>query len=231
MTPEREFDGPRTAPGVVRGVRAFRVDRWGRLTGVTVRRVFRPGENIAECTPTPDAVERPAGEHKAGVSGCTCGYWAHYDGRNTYSDPGTVTAIIEGYGQVTLGRAGFRAEKARVVALVVPHEAGPAEQRCMTLYSSAGVALYPNLTAALAEHAVTHHHSTGNVPSPETDAEFWDRAIGHDLTDDDAALWSWTVANLPPGYPQRFMFMTGLGQGTTHQRNSCTCSLCAAGFA
>lgn len=52
---ETEFSGLRasTAPdfalGVVRGSRAFDVDSLGRLTGVSHKTIWTPGENIAEC--------------------------------------------------------------------------------------------------------------------------------------------------------------------------------------
>lgn len=44
-----EFGGVGFAAGVVRGTRAFAVDKLGRLTGVTFPQVWVPGENQAEC--------------------------------------------------------------------------------------------------------------------------------------------------------------------------------------
>lgn len=44
-----EFDGLGFAPGVVRGIRSFDVDKFGRLTGIHYRQVWTPGENNAEC--------------------------------------------------------------------------------------------------------------------------------------------------------------------------------------
>lgn len=44
-----EFAGLDFAVGTVTGVRSFSVDKLGRLTGVTFRKVWRPGENQAVC--------------------------------------------------------------------------------------------------------------------------------------------------------------------------------------
>lgn len=44
-----EFSGIGFAPGVVTGARSFKVDRLGRLTGINLTQVWRPGENTAEC--------------------------------------------------------------------------------------------------------------------------------------------------------------------------------------
>lgn len=44
-----EFSGLDLSIDVVRGMRSFEVDRLGRLTGVTYKDVWRPGENVATC--------------------------------------------------------------------------------------------------------------------------------------------------------------------------------------
>lgn len=44
-----EFGGIGLALGVVTGVRSFRVDKLGRLTGIHYKQVWTPGENEAEC--------------------------------------------------------------------------------------------------------------------------------------------------------------------------------------
>lgn len=44
-----DFDGYGFVAGSVNGIRSWRVDQLGRLTGVTVREVWRPGVNAAEC--------------------------------------------------------------------------------------------------------------------------------------------------------------------------------------
>jgi hypothetical protein len=44
-----EFSGVDFAAGTVRGTRSFKVDKLGRLTGVSYEQVWTPGENHAEC--------------------------------------------------------------------------------------------------------------------------------------------------------------------------------------
>lgn len=44
-----EFSGIGFAAGVVRGTRSFDVDKLGRLTGVSYKQVWTPGENEATC--------------------------------------------------------------------------------------------------------------------------------------------------------------------------------------
>lgn len=44
-----EFSGIDFATGVVTGVRSFKIDKLGRLTGINYPQVWKPGENLAEC--------------------------------------------------------------------------------------------------------------------------------------------------------------------------------------
>lgn len=75
-----EFAGYGFAAGDVRGTRSWRVDTLGRLTGVVHQKVWRPGENVAEClrmgaktnaAPVQVAVEVEAQEDTA--TRCSCG--------------------------------------------------------------------------------------------------------------------------------------------------------------
>lgn len=137
-------DRPFVAGSLV-GMRAFDVDSLGRLTGPSFGGVFKPGENVATCggdgtNPASAFVVaqrelramtyrmnaraqtgkapalRPA--HVVGGVTCSCGFYAYFDGRNDYAKPGRVSALVEGYGVCTVGERGFRAEKARLVALI-----------------------------------------------------------------------------------------------------------------
>lgn len=56
--------------------------------------------------------------------GCSCGFYAYYNGYNEYLDSNAIVGIIEGYGETVIGTRGFRSQKARIVALapVVPLE-------------------------------------------------------------------------------------------------------------
>ena len=174
------FTGPALAAGTVLGVRAFDIDRLGRLRGVAHADVFRPGENVARCraagrwTPGSSGITWTADEtsaHRPGSAECGCGYWAHYDGTHSYESTLRASAIIEGYGLVTLGTSGFRAGKARLVALVPPAHL-PVAARVADVYGSAGVPIYRTLADALTEHPVTHPRRDP-LPHPDTHPDFW----------------------------------------------------------
>lgn len=177
------FVGPALAAGSVLGVRAFGIDSLGRLRGVAYSAVFRPGLNVARCFAPPagrwvpgsagDMIWEPEPGHRAGTAECGCGYWAHYDGSHSYDAPTRAAAVIEGHGLVTLGTSGFRAEKARLVALVPPAHL-PIAARVADVYGSAGVPIYRTLAEALTEHPVTHPRRD-TLPHPDTHPDFWDR--------------------------------------------------------
>lgn len=57
----------------------------------------------------------PAGARHTYDTDCSCGFWA-YD-EHSFEEHGDVTGIIEAWGKVTIGTRGFRAEKAKVMAL------------------------------------------------------------------------------------------------------------------
>lgn len=138
-------DRPLVAGSVV-GLRAFEVDKLGRLVGPAYGGVFKPGENVGECRrskghgwllstlsvdPATFRLVQQSAEpsepepkktkpHQVGQVGCTCGFYAYTDERNDYAEPSRVAAVVEGYGVCTVGDRGFRAEKARLLALVLP---------------------------------------------------------------------------------------------------------------
>lgn len=111
MKPLSDFSGIDLVPGVVRGVRAFRVDDLGRLQAINYPTVWKPGENVAKCQATP-------GRHPIGD--CSCGFYAFHDGSNDYHTTTGISAVVEGYGETVLGTRGFRSQKARIVALQLP---------------------------------------------------------------------------------------------------------------
>lgn len=154
-----EFAGMGFAVGVTRGLRAFDVDTLGRLRGVSYDDVWTPGENVAKChrdrggyltfgpggyitshalntawlsagLGAKPAVTTDDPEQKHDASKCSCGYYAYYDGSNDYGKPGRVSAVIEGYGETVIGTRGFRAQKARIVALSMDSKA-PKRRRWM----------------------------------------------------------------------------------------------------
>ncbi|GAA4286549.1 hypothetical protein [Georgenia daeguensis] len=137
MAPE-EFGGPALVLGSVRGRRSFGVTADGRLTGLYYSQVWHPGENRASCLhdggvvvrlPDGRITVRAASEREIGaghgLQGCTCGFYAYYR-EDPYSTSRRISGVVEGYGRVVLGTAGFRAERARILALLVPGTAsGP----------------------------------------------------------------------------------------------------------
>lgn len=126
------------------GVRGFRVDKLGRLTGWAYQKPWSNGENIAVChrmgysedckakhnhddmgmprTRREDAciVDDPCDD----MAECDHGFWAYFDDIQSSSiNMETVHGVVAGYGKVLVGEKGFRAEKAKIEALCLPkHE-------------------------------------------------------------------------------------------------------------
>lgn len=236
-----DFSDKPFVAGVLTGLRAFRVDALGRLTGVTYKDVWTPGENVAQChrsdisvslaavnaqvqamVAVMDRMERTAGfdrrgrkrksipkvptpaEKAAAVTGpahslagitCSCGFYAYFDGGNDYlTDVGggviyntggltfgpsqqdnatRIAAIVNAWGSATVGSRGFRAEKAEVVALIVPKST---QARHEVAFSRAR-RNYPDVQVFETEKdAVRAFPLTDAGYSPETDPDFWTRS-------------------------------------------------------
>jgi hypothetical protein len=221
-----EFTGLGFAPGVVRGVRSFNVDKFGRLTGIVYPQVWKPGENNASCRaddgpmnygytmtsagqifvrsqlstpaspPSPSsqsiwarhlglghggfdlpAVEEPKPKPRAkhSLDTCKCGFYGYFDGSDDYHDKGKISAVVEAYGEVIIGTRGFRAMKAKIVAVRVRADkdgiAGHMARKISNNYK--GVAIFDNFEQMVAEFPP----DVSLEPSPETDPEFWTRGI------------------------------------------------------
>lgn len=139
-TLEEQFDSLGFAPGVVTGARTFRVDEGGWLTGVIHKTRWVSGENKAECrahiqpwpimywtpsNPNPRPLfEEPEPKEPHGMLECRHGFHGYYEGSNDYRTQGEIYGVIEGYGEVVIGTRGFRAMKARIVALHVKSSVG-----------------------------------------------------------------------------------------------------------
>jgi hypothetical protein len=162
-----EFSDRPLVAGTLTGVRSFKVDSLGRLTGVSHQEVWKPGLNRATCkasssaltvlgfsaamrrltisssfsvptysvdpivgvptesTPEPVSLVK-APKHRVAQLNCGCGYWAYFDkGSNPHHADRQIIGIVEGHGNVTVGSRGFRAERAKIVALVDPKAAPP----------------------------------------------------------------------------------------------------------
>lgn len=124
--PQRpEFEGVGLTIEPFRGVRAWHTNEHGSLTGITYHYPWTLGENLAGCirTSAADSDALPAVPDHAiedCVHGNGHGFYAYWDGSNNYRSIGRVEGVIEGFGRVVVGSRGFRATKARIVALFVP---------------------------------------------------------------------------------------------------------------
>jgi len=65
-------------------------------------------------------------DHGHNFATCSCGFYAYLNGCNEYEWPTSVVGIIEGFGETLIGDRGFRASKARILALA-PGPAVPPE--------------------------------------------------------------------------------------------------------
>lgn len=199
-----DFSDTPLVAGTVIGIRAFTIDRLGRLGSPSYPTIFRPGENVAECrkneggsfsrlnramlhsfyspptfyfddrllsTEKGARVEAKEPEHRPGDIGCACGWYAYYDGSNEYRSPTRISAVVEGYGKCTLGERGFRAEKARLVALFKPGRHVTADRVARAVHNY-DVPLYATKREALEVHRLT----PPTIPTPETCSDFWDLA-------------------------------------------------------
>lgn len=133
----KDFSGVDLALGSVFGHRIFGVDIEGKLLPVSHSGHWLPGENVAQCFKHPGKdrvdpkrddeeysdyhkrVERWRADHQ--FADCEHGFYAYFDGHDngyTYNKM-HVAGVVEAYGDVLIGTKGFRAAKARIVALSV----------------------------------------------------------------------------------------------------------------
>jgi len=197
------FTGLGLAVGTVRGLRAFKADELGRLTGLSYEQVWTPGENVSDCRKPSDKKPRrnmlieffrptKAADHS--MVECTCGFYAFYDGRNDYRRDedekpqksqgvfyaygyqpakATISAVVEGYGETVIGTRGFRAQKAKIVALYIPKGIkGTVAARVRHNY--ADVPQFVDFDAMLREFPM--EDLQGDM-TPESDPNFWTRAV------------------------------------------------------
>jgi hypothetical protein len=144
--------GRELVPGSLRGYRTWRrVGRRARvpdgmlpLTAVTRRHVLWGPTLSADCTETDFVIPGVTrvhvdGEHRSPASWCECGIYGWYEPHDTAMlDPGAfgVFGVIQVSGLVLMGDSGFRAERARIVAVVTRNK------RVATACEEAGIAVY-----------------------------------------------------------------------------------------
>jgi hypothetical protein len=141
-------DGRPLVAGSLRGYRTWRLHRRGSstsddslpLASVTRRVVWGP-TLTACCTPEVPAISGQdpvthAGDHRAPVAGCRCGIYGWYDPTDTGILRAGVFGVIEASGVILMGERGFRAERARIVAVVSRN------RRLTAACEEAGIAVY-----------------------------------------------------------------------------------------
>lgn len=141
-------DGRPLVAGSLRGYRTWRLQRRGSsacgdslpLTSVTRRVAWGP--TLTACC-SPDVMAHPAagpatflGDHAAPAAGCRCGIYAWYEPTDTGMLRAGVFGVVEASGLVLMGERGFRAERARIVAVVSRN------RRLTAACEHAGIAVY-----------------------------------------------------------------------------------------
>lgn len=134
--------------GQVLAGRSWRAYSDGVLTGVTYGHEWTVTGNAATCPyigvsgPLAGGENVPAAwrntdmlyphgkaltmRHKPGAMGCACGFWMYHDLSHSadwahiYQLRPTVTGLVQGWGTMTRGTKGYRAQFAAILALVEP---------------------------------------------------------------------------------------------------------------
>jgi len=176
-------DGRPLVAGSLRGYRTWRLQRRGSpacgdslpLTSVTRRVVWRP-TLTACCTPEGMASPGPGpatlvGDHAAPAAGCQCGIYGWYDPADTGMLRAGVFGVVEASGVVLMGERGFRAERARIVAVVSRN------RRLTAACERAGIAVFrrrrdlvreypPEDLSGLLGHSLDRERPTPSTPVP-----------------------------------------------------------------
>lgn len=151
--------GRALVPGSLRGYRTWRLrrprsladDRTLPLTSVTRRHIVWPPALRARCEPGDVGFPAPwsppvTGDHPAPQTGCNCGIYAWYAPTDTGMISARVFGAIEASGLVLMGERGFRAERARITAVVTRN------RRLAAACGRAGIAVYRRRRDLLRDH-------------------------------------------------------------------------------
>jgi hypothetical protein len=176
-TPPPNVEVPLVAGSVI-GLRAWRLDDFGELLAYAQKAAppWRPGENESvclasglsgpmdqwpcspDCVTCRDAIALRTNGHTFDAR-CTCGFYGvfrpgHIPTRN--SPEYVVVGVIEAYGRTVIGPGGFRASKAKVLALTGPPGAAyPASIFGRLSERWGSVPFLPSLAHAVAEFPIT----------------------------------------------------------------------------
>lgn len=188
-----DFNSAEFVVGTTKGIRVWRADSLGRLTGWTHRQVWTPGENVATCKRGErssvayawmreyDTDVKEPEPCESITTDCGCGFWAYHSGTPDFGSDEGVVGICEGYGKTTIGTKGFRAEKARIVALAFPKSLCGCSHDQVFAQSEAVETLvrrnYPDVPVfdSVADMTAAFPPDQPESPTP-VDPEFWTMA-------------------------------------------------------
>ena len=143
-------------PGSVVTRRWFEVNKLAHLESPFRMRVYRPTRGrepwVAMCQQVFGDILRTRkfnyGDpyHQVADKDCSCGFYSYFDEPSPFdlevydsTDRHFVGAVIENYGRVTYASAGLRAEKMRLLALVIPKKIRPSIQGFRNYWKLNGV--------------------------------------------------------------------------------------------
>ena len=180
--PATDDAGTAFVAGTLRGYRAWRaVNRWTPvpdgslpLASVTQPQVIWTPTLTARCTPPESWSFRcpppeVADGHTSPSIQCTCGIYAWYAPDDAGMLSARVFGVVEASGLVLMGDSGFRAQQARIVAVVTRN------RRVASACAAAGIAVYrrrrelledyprDDLTSLLGEQ---RHSRRSRLPTP-----------------------------------------------------------------
>lgn len=104
---------------------------------------------------------------------CACGFYGYFEGSDDFHDEKRISAVVEAYGETVIGTRGFRAMKARIVALVVSDgvDGVTASMARKVRRNYPEVAFFDSFDDMIREFPP----DTSLEPSPENDPDFWTR--------------------------------------------------------
>lgn len=129
--------------------------QWGHATNeaLCLRGATGRGQPVSMVRGKPHALMMPE---------CDCGFWSYTNGEHVLSVQGPAAlGIIEGWGRCVLGPDGFRAEKARLLALAFPTE----DEQDAPIIDAAHSVLADSMTKALHVMSTAFGHAAQNAAS------------------------------------------------------------------
>lgn len=196
-------------PGSLRGYRtwwharrrAWVPDGMLPLTSVTRRHVVWTSTLSARCVPPDTARSGPgaatlADDHLAPRAGCNCGIYGWYAPDDAGILNASVFGAIEASGRILMGERGFRAERARITAVVTRN------RRVAAACDRAGIAVYRRRRDLLRDHPPDDLSSLlGDRPRCDP-GSWWVRW----LAGVDQCCWFAAASGVPPYAPPTSRF-------------------------